>query len=48
MSDIEDEVPVGPAVVVQLGFAEDPITPLTADTFPNKLGGKPVRVRDGD
>ncbi|RUS22173.1 programmed cell death protein 2 [Endogone sp. FLAS-F59071] len=44
MSDIDDEVPAGPAVMVQLGFAEDPITPLTADTFPNKLGGKPVRA----
>ncbi|RUS32073.1 hypothetical protein BC938DRAFT_476347 [Jimgerdemannia flammicorona] len=42
MSDIEDEVPAGRAAVVQLGFAEDPVTPLTADTFPSKLGGKPA------
>jgi pre-rRNA-processing protein TSR4 len=26
----------------QLGYAEDPETPLTADTFPSKSGGKPV------
>jgi pre-rRNA-processing protein TSR4 len=28
--------------VTQLGFAEDPETPLTADTFPSKSGGLPV------
>ncbi|GAN08879.1 programmed cell death protein 2 [Mucor ambiguus] len=26
----------------QLGYAEDPETPLTADTFPSKSGGKPA------
>lgn len=26
----------------QLGYAEDPEIPLTADTFPSKSGGKPV------
>lgn len=26
----------------QLGYAEDPEFPLTADTFPSKSGGKPV------
>jgi hypothetical protein len=26
----------------QLGYAEDPETPLTAETFPSKSGGKPV------
>ncbi|GAA5805217.1 programmed cell death protein 2 [Helicostylum pulchrum] len=26
----------------QLGYAEDPETPLTAETFPNKSGGKPA------
>ncbi|KAI7866711.1 hypothetical protein BDF14DRAFT_1809138 [Spinellus fusiger] len=29
--------------IPQLGYAEDPETPLTADTFPSKSGGKPVR-----
>ncbi|GAB5593480.1 hypothetical protein Unana1_08380 [Umbelopsis nana] len=28
--------------VTQLGFAEDPETPLTADTFPSKSGGLPI------
>lgn len=28
----------------QLGYAEDPETPLTADTFPSKSGGKPVCI----
>lgn len=26
----------------QLGYAEDPEAPLTAETFPSKSGGKPV------
>lgn len=26
----------------QLGYAEDPEYPLTAETFPSKSGGKPV------
>lgn len=26
----------------QLGYCEDPETPLTADSFPSKSGGKPV------
>jgi hypothetical protein len=29
----------------QLGYAEDPETPLTADSFPSKSGGKPVKYR---
>lgn len=28
-----------------LGYCEDPETPLTADTFPSKSGGKPVSTR---
>lgn len=28
--------------VTQLGFAEDPEEPLTADSFPSKSGGRPV------
>ncbi|CAG8530750.1 18322_t:CDS:2, partial [Racocetra fulgida] len=28
--------------VVELGFAEPPENPLTADNFPNKIGGKPA------
>ncbi|CAG8618858.1 3280_t:CDS:2 [Cetraspora pellucida] len=28
--------------VVELGFAEPPDNPLTADSFPNKIGGKPA------
>lgn len=28
-----------------LGYCEDPETPLTADTFPSKSGGKPVSPR---
>ena len=28
----------------QLGYAEDPETPLDADTFPSKIGGKPVSL----
>lgn len=28
----------------QLGYCEDPEEPLTADTFPSKSGGKPVRL----
>lgn len=27
-----------------LGYCEDPETPLTADTFPSKSGGRPVRL----
>lgn len=27
---------------VQLGYAEDPEAPLTADSFPSKSGGRPV------
>ncbi|KAI9023551.1 programmed cell death protein 2 [Phycomyces nitens] len=30
------------AWVSQLGYAEDPETPLTADTFPSKSGGRPA------
>jgi hypothetical protein len=29
----------------QLGYAEDPEFPLTADTFPSKSGGKPVSCK---
>lgn len=30
--------------VTQLGYAEEPETPLTADSFPSKSGGLPVRI----
>lgn len=48
VSDL-DQQQLGEAMVVdkwapQLGYCEDPETPLTADTFPSKSGGKPVSV----
>lgn len=49
VSDL-DQQQLGQAMVVdkwapQLGYCEDPETPLTADTFPSKSGGKPVCER---
>ncbi|KAL1929969.1 hypothetical protein VTP01DRAFT_1123 [Rhizomucor pusillus] len=46
VSDL-DQQQLGQAMVVdkwapQLGYCEDPETPLTADTFPSKSGGKPA------
>ncbi|CAG8462186.1 10330_t:CDS:2 [Scutellospora calospora] len=33
--------------VVELGFAEPPENPLTADNFPSKIGGKPAWLNPG-
>lgn len=43
VSELENhDIGASSNAVTQLGFAEDPEEPLTADSFPSKSGGQPV------